>query len=66
MAQPTLTRDQMTALNNMERQLNDSLTTLDKLEDCGQDCSAMKGLIAESLQRSAKLRQHFAPKNRLS
>lgn len=66
MAIPRLSRQQTDALNASTRALQEHLTTLDKLEECGTDCQAMRSLVSDQIDRNTKLVQHFGYKNQLS
>lgn len=66
MAVPRLSRERTTALNNSTKALQEHLSTLDKLEECGVDCAAMKNLIAEQIDKNTKIVQYFGYKSALS
>lgn len=61
MAKITMSKEQYQNVTKAERQLTDVLPDLDKLEDCGVDCSAAKEHVKQELARASKLKQHFAP-----
>lgn len=61
MAKTRLSRERYNELLAAERIFTDLLPDLDKLEQCGEDCEGMKQIVRESLEKSAKLRQFFAP-----
>lgn len=44
-----------------ERQFLDLLPDLDKLEQCGEDCSLEREAVRVKVEQISKLKQHFAP-----
>jgi hypothetical protein len=48
-----------------ERDLLDLIPTYDRLEECGQDCSGLREVNAATVEKIAKIKQHFPPRARL-
>jgi bacterioferritin-associated ferredoxin len=62
MAKISLSRERYTELLAAERTFHDLLPDIDKLEQCGEDCQAMRQVVQEEMARIAKVKQFFAPK----
>lgn len=57
----TLTPGEHELVVRAERDLREASILLDKLEQCGEDCSLMKERLLAGLKRAEKVREHFAP-----
>lgn len=49
------------SLVDSERDLNQALNEVQKLEECDVDCQEFRSQINQAIQRSIKLRQNFGP-----
>lgn len=56
-----LSKERYAQLLQSERNLTGVADDLNKLEQCGVDCTEMKQLVADQLEKSAKVRQLFGP-----
>jgi len=55
-----LPQDQIVELKKSERILMDILPELDKMEQCGIECTELKLVRDEAAERIGKLIQHFS------
>ena len=56
-----LTKKRYAELLAAERKLLDLLPVYAQLEDCGENCDAMRGVTDTELQRIQKIKENFAP-----
>lgn len=61
MKQVKLSKESYSNLLQAERNLSAQLPTLDKLEECGVDCQAMRQLTQDKLEQIGNIKKHFAP-----
>lgn len=61
MAKLTLSPEDVDKLKTAERNVNEVLAEVDKLEDCDVDCRLYREELARIMNTSVKLRKNFAP-----
>jgi hypothetical protein len=61
MAKIKLSRERYAELLSAERLFHDLLPDLDNLEQCGEDCQAMRQVVQDEMKRIEKIKQFFAP-----
>lgn len=61
MAKIRLSRERYNEMLAAERIFHDLLPDIDNLEQCGEDCLAMRQVVQEELDRISKVKQYFAP-----
>lgn len=62
MADIRLDRQRYDELIKTERDLLELLPVMDKLEECGEDCSSIKEVVRQYVERIGKVKQHFGAK----
>lgn len=61
MAKVKMSNTSYANLIDAERKLMDSIPEFDKLEECGEDCTALREMTRYNLDRIAKMKQYYAP-----
>ena len=61
MAKLKMSEKSYSNLISAERKLLDNLPEYDKLDECGADCSALRAMTQEYLDKIAKMKQYYAP-----
>lgn len=61
MAGVRLSQERYDELILTERMMLEMLPDLDKLEQCGEDCTVEKQAVANKVQQITKIKEHFSP-----
>ena len=61
MAEMKLTKEQYASITNSEKMLASALEELNKIERCGEDCTAAKEYVRQAQQKAAAVKREFAP-----